>query len=147
MPKLFVVYDSRTGNTERMAKAVAEGAKAVKGAEVILAYRVKAEELAEADAIILGSPTHHHEITKNMKGLLEELASSEVKLKGKVGAAFGSYGWSGEAPDLLLEVMKNRFEMEVVKPGLRIKYTPNEKGLEECRRLGKTIAERIMKSA
>lgn len=46
------MYDSQPGNTERMAKAVAEGAKTVKGVEVILAYHVKAKELAEADATI-----------------------------------------------------------------------------------------------
>jgi len=102
MPKLFVVYNSRAGNTERMAKAVAECAKIVKGVEVILTYHVKAKEHEEADAIVFESPTHRHEITKTMKRLLEKLAASEVKLKGKVGAAFGSPGWSGEAPTCCL---------------------------------------------
>jgi flavodoxin I len=64
-------------------------------------------------------------------------------LKGKTGAAFGSYGWSGEAPKLVLEIMKNKFEMEIVEPPLLIKYTPNKEGLQKCRKLGKTIADRI----
>jgi flavorubredoxin len=51
-------------------------------------------------------------------------------LKGKIGAAFGSYGWSGEAPRLVLEILKNKFEMEVVEPPLLIKYTPDNDGLE-----------------
>jgi len=75
---------------------------------------------------------------------LEELAVKKINLKGKIGATFGSYGWSGEAPRMLLEVMKNKFEMKAVEPPLLIKYTPDEKGLEECRRLGKAVAERIV---
>ncbi len=52
----------------------------------------------------------------DMKNLLEGAAKDEINLKGKVGAAFGSYGWSGEAANLLLEIMKNRFEMDVIEP-------------------------------
>ena len=48
---------------------------------------------------------------------------------------------------MLLEVMKNKFEMEVIEPALLIKYNPDEKGLEECRKLGKTVAERIVKAS
>ena len=68
-------------------------------------------------------------------------------LEGKVGAAFGSYGWSGEAPNILLEIMKNRFKMDVVEPALRVKYNPDEKSLEECRQLGKSVAEKMLKSS
>jgi flavorubredoxin len=64
-------------------------------------------------------------------------------LKGKVGAAFGSYGWSGEAPRRVLEVMEKGFEMKVLKPPLLIEYTPDVIGLEECRKLGTNVAKRI----
>ena len=64
-----------------------------------------------------------------------------------MGAAFGSYGWSGEAPRMLLETMKNKFEIETIGPPLLLKYTPDEKGLEECRKLGKSVAERIIKKS
>jgi flavorubredoxin len=73
------------------------------------------------------------------------VAVKGINLKGKVGATFGSYGWSGEAPRMLLEVMKNKFEMETIEPPLLIRYTPDEKGLEECRKLGKIVAERLVK--
>ena len=79
-----------------------------------------------------------------MKNLLEGVSKEEIDLKVKVGAAFGSYGWSGEAPNMLLEIMKNRFEMDVVEPALRIKYNPDKKGLEECRKLGKAVAKKIV---
>jgi len=145
--KLLILYYSQTGNTEKMARAVAEGAKSVAGVNVELKYFARPEDLAEADGIILGMPTYHHDMGVDMKRLLEELAIKRVDLRGKVGAAFGSYGWSGEAPRMLLEVLKNKFEMETIEPGLLVRYSPDEKGLEECRKLGKTVAERIVKAS
>jgi len=144
--KLLILYYSQTGNTEKMARAVAEGAKSVAGVNVELKYFARPEDLAEADSIILGMPTYHHDMGVDMKRLLEEVAVKGINLKGKVGAAFGSYGWSGEAPRMLLEVMKNKFEMETIEPPLLARYIPDEKGLEECRKLGKTVAERIVKA-
>ena len=130
--KLLILYYSQTGNTEKMARAVEEGAKSVAGVNVESRYFARPEELAEADGIILGMPTYHHDIGLDMKRLLEDLAVKGINLKGKVGAAFGSYGWSGEAPRMLLEVLKNKFEMETIEPPLLTKYAPDEKGLEEC---------------
>ena len=62
-------------------------------------------------------------------------------MKGQVGATFGSYGWSGEAPKQILEIMKNKFEMKVVEPPLLAKYSPDEKMLGACKDLGKRISE------
>jgi flavodoxin I len=125
MLKVLIVYYSQTGNTEKMARAIEEGAKSVVGIDVEVKYFVRPEELAEADAIILGMPTYYHDIGIDMKSLLE--------------------GASQQEPNLLLEIMKNRFEMDIIEPALRIKYNPDEKGLEECRKLGKTVAEKILK--
>jgi len=143
MAKLLILYDSQTGNTERMAEAVAEGARSVQGVEVDLKYYARPEELAEATAIIFGSPTYYHDITLPIKQMMEEAARANVKLQGKIGAAFGSYGWSGEAPEQILEVLKNRFEMKTVEPPVTVLYEPNPAKLEECRKLGKVVAEKI----
>jgi len=145
MPKLLILYYSRTGNTEKMAEAVAEGAKNVQGTEVTMTYHVKPEELAKFDAIAVGVPTYHHDMTTDIKRLFEETAVKHVDLKGRVGAAFGSYGWSGEAPRMVLEIMKNKFEMRTVEPPLLIKYAPNQNGVEKCREFGKKIAEEALK--
>jgi len=144
MPKILILYYSRTGNTEKMAKAVAEGAKIVPGVEAELNYHLAPETLSDFDAIIVGTPTYHHNMTVDMKILFEEAAAKNVNLKGKIGASFGSYGWSGEAPKLVLEIMKNKFEMQTTEPPLLIKYTPDQTGLENCREFGKKIAERLM---
>jgi flavorubredoxin len=127
-----------------MAEAVAEGAKSVAGVEVNTKYFARPEELAQADAIIFGAPTYHHDMTIPIKQMLEETAKSNVQLKDKVGAAFGSYGWSGEAPRLVLEVLKNKFGMKTIEPELAVLYTPNEAKLDECRKLGKLVAEKIV---
>ena len=147
MLKLLIIYYSQTGNTEKMAKAVEEGAKSVVGIDVEMKYYARPLELKEADAIIFGIPTYYHDMGIDMKNLLEGVSKEEINLTGKVGAAFGSYGWSGEAPNMLVEIMKNQFGMDVVEPALRIKYNPDEKGLEECRKLGKAVAEKIVKNA
>ncbi|MEJ5326783.1 MAG: flavodoxin domain-containing protein [Candidatus Bathyarchaeia archaeon] len=147
MPRILVLYYSRSGNTEKMAKAVAEGAKNAGNAEVELSYHVDADDLANFDAIILGAPTYHHDTPMDMKRLFEDAAAKGMNLKGKVGAAFGSYGWSGEAPKMLLEIMKNKFEMQVIEPPLLVKYAPDEKALSMCRELGKRVAETLMHKA
>ncbi|MEM3626668.1 MAG: flavodoxin domain-containing protein [Candidatus Bathyarchaeia archaeon] len=147
MPKILILYYSRTGNTEEMAKAIAEGAKTIAGVNVEINYYVSAEELAKFDAIALGVPTYHHDMDSSIKNLFEEAAVKGVKLNGKIGAAFGSYGWSGEAPKLALEIMKNKFEMQTMEPPLLIKYAPDKNGLEKCMEYGRKIAERLMTKA
>jgi flavorubredoxin len=144
MPKILVLYYSRTGNTEKMAQAVAEGAKTVSGVDVELNYHVEPESLRGFGAIVIGTPTYHHEMPLDMKMLFEEAAVKGVDLKGKLGAAFGSYGWSGEAPKLVIEIMKNKFGMEVPEPPLLIRYAPDTAGLEKCREFGRKISERLM---
>jgi flavodoxin I len=146
MSKILILYYSRTGNTEKMAKAVAEGARTVQGIEVELTYHATPEQLKEFDAIIVGTPTYHHDTTLDIKMLFEETAIKNVNLKGKVGAAFGSYGWSGEAPRLVLEILKNKFEMKVTEPPLLIRYTPDVADLEKCREFGRRIAEKLVKA-
>jgi len=144
MAKILILYYSRTGNTEKMAKAVAEGIRTVPEVEAELNYHVAPETLNNFDAIIVGIPTYHHNMTIDMKMLFEEAAVKNVNLKGKIGASFGSYGWSGEAPKLVLEIMKNKFEMQVTEPPLLIRYAPDQTGLEKCKEFAKKIAERLM---
>jgi flavodoxin I len=140
--RILILYYSRTGNTEKMAKAVAEGAQNT-GLQVELAYHIEPEGLGAFDAIAVGSPTYHAQMPIDFKSLFEELETRGVTLKGKVGAAFGSYGWSGEAPGAVWEIMKNKLEMRTVEPPLLVKYLPNVKALDACRDLGKKIAQAL----
>jgi flavorubredoxin len=146
MPKILVLYHSRTGNTRLMAEAIEEGAEMVQGVEVELKDHAEAEELADFDAIVVGDPTYHHDMTRNIKKLFEKAAVKNVGLNSNVGATFGSYGWSAEAPALVLEIMNKRFGMDTIEPPLLIKYAPDQAGLQKCRQFGKKIGERLMQS-
>jgi anaerobic nitric oxide reductase flavorubredoxin len=108
---------------------------------------VNTESLGAYDAILVGAPTYHHDMPVDFKNLFEEVAVQGLSLKGKAGAVFGSYGWTGEAPKLILEIMKNKFEMKVVELPLLAKYTPDQNMLNACRELGKRISESLMNRA
>ncbi len=141
MPKVLILYDTQTGNTGRMAEAVAEGARSVDGVDVVL-KRVGGGwgELPEADAVIIGSPTRSTQPTRAIKTFLSGL--SKVPLKGKVGNAFGSYGWSGEAMGIVVQALKEQ-GVRVVGKGVRVRRRPNADGLAQCKELGQTVAEAV----
>jgi flavorubredoxin len=144
MKKVLVLYYSRSGNTEKMAKAVAEGAQSVNGVEVQLNYHVEPPELLGFDAIIVGAPTYRKEMPVEFKNLFDEAAAEGINLKGKIGGVFGSYGWSGEATKLVQEVMQSTFGMQVTEPPIDAKYIPDQKALDACRNLGKRVSESLM---
>ena len=132
-----------------MARAVVEGINYLNYYEsakidVELNQNATPEELENSDTIIIGTPTYHHDMPDFVKDLLEEIAMKKVNLQGKLGTTFGSYGWSGEAPRLVLEVMEKKYGMKILKPPLLIKFTPREKGLEECRNLGKKVGKQTL---
>ena len=144
MPKILIFYYSRTGTTEKMAKAIAEGAKSAGNVEVELNYYVEVDELAKFDALLVGAPTYHHDLPVDVKKLFEQAAAKNISLKGKIDVAFGSYGWSGEAPKFVLEIMKNKFEMRVTDSPLLAKYSPDQNTLNMCRNLGKRVSESLI---
>jgi flavodoxin I len=143
--KILVLYYSRTGNTEKMAKGVSEGAKKVPNVQVELNYFVEPEDIGGFDAIFIGTPTYHHDMPMDIKTLFEQAAAKNVSLKGKVGATFGSFGWSGEAPKFVLEIMKNKFEMNTPEPPLLAKYIPDQNAIDLCLALGKRISESLIR--
>ena len=144
MPTLLIVYNTKTGNTELMAKAVEKGARTVMGVDVIATYHANLQQLKDADGVIIGAPTYNHHMTFDIQQLLEKASKDESSLKGKIGATFGSFGWSGEAPNQVLEVLKNRFQMKIIESPIRAKYKPDEKTLKACIELGKQVAEALL---
>jgi NAD(P)H dehydrogenase (quinone) len=90
--KIYVVYDSESGHTEKVAASIAEGAREVEGAEVILRHVNEADvrELNDVDAIIWGCPGHFGTISSGLKSWIDRLGHlwANGKLIGKVGAVF-----------------------------------------------------------
>ena len=143
MSKLAVVFLSTTGNTKLMADAIADGARSRNvDVDVKSFYDWKPEEAAAADAIAIGSSTFHYTMLPPIEKFVDAMVGAGAK--GKDGAAFGSYGWSGEAPTMIAEKMRIG-GMNILDPVLRVQYKPNEKDLKECNRLGKDLAEKIRK--
>ena len=102
---------------------------------------MKTEELQEAEAIAVGSSTFFYKMLPPMEKFINETLAA-TKPQGKIGAAFGSYGWSGEAPLMIAEKMRE-MGMIVLDPILLILNTPTEKDILKCKRLGFDIAEKL----
>lgn len=156
MPRLFnearsektlvVFYISAYGNTRRMAEALAAGAESVGGVRVSL-YDLEGGEagvftdlIEEADGLAFGSPTINADAVKPIWDVLSSLTT--VNVKGKLGAAFGSYGWSGEAVRLIEDRLRG-LKLRVPLEGLRIKLVPDAGELLECRQLGENLARHL----
>jgi len=142
MPKLVIIYGTGSHNTERMAVAIEEGARA-EGIETVLknvscAYK---SELYDADAIAIGSPNYRDLMMPAVQKFLDKLA--DVDLSGKIGLAFGSYGWGLEAIQAINKQLTS-YGVEMIKD-LCIKRMPGEEELEICRRVGSLLACKIIK--
>lgn len=145
MSKAIVVYLSTSGNTKMMAEAIADAiSKRNIDVKVVSFYDAKIEDVKEADAIAVGSSTFSYKMLPPMQKFIDETLTN-ANVSGKIGAAFGSYGWSGEAPIVIAESMR-KLGMKVIDPVLRIQHKPTDKDLKECQRLGMDIAELLKKS-
>jgi flavorubredoxin len=145
---LIIFYMSAYGSTARMAEAIRAGAEEESGIRVSL-YDLEGGEvqpfvdlIETADALALGSPTINGDAAKPIWDLLSSLAV--IDLKGKVGAAFGSYGWTGEAVKMIEDRLRG-LKLRVPVAGLRIKLIPTDEELEECRRFGRALAGALLR--
>jgi flavorubredoxin len=143
--KALVIYDTMWHSTEKMATTLVEvlGEEGVDAKSIHLRSWHRSDVLTEvldAGAIVIGSPTLNNGIFPTVSDFLTYMKG--LKPKNKVGAAFGSYGWSGEAVKLInehLEAMK----FDVVDPGLKVQFVPDNECIEACQELGKKIARAL----
>ena len=143
---LVIFYISSYGNTARMALAVRDGAEEIDGVRASL-YDLQGGEVTpfvdlieEADGIVFGSPTINGDAVKPIWDLLSSLAV--VSIKDKLGAAFGSYGWTGEAVSMLEDRLRG-LKLRVPVSGVRVKLIPTEEELDKCRQFGRQLAEHL----
>jgi len=153
---VLIVYYSRTGNTEKMALAVAEGAKQVDETRVIVkkAADTSLEDLLKADGIIMGSPTYYGLMSATLKALLDESVKIHGKLEGKVGAAFTTTGGvAGGAETTILSILEAMLVHGMIVQGrangkhygAAAVGSPNKEELESCKALGKRVAILVKK--
>ena len=156
MAKILVVYDSRSGNTENMALAVAKGAKSVDDTEVIVkkADQTKSSDLLAADGIIMGSPTYFGQMSSKLKAVIDDSIKVHKNLTGKVGGAFTSSGGtaSGGETTLLSIVQAMLIHGMIVQGraddkhyGVAVTGAPTKEDLADCEELGKRVANLVLK--
>ena len=135
--KVGVIYESTRGRTKAMAEAICEGAKSA-GAECELVDAKDFSGLTDFCALAIGSSTRMKQILPMVKRVLSEFPD----LKGLPAAGYGSYGWSGEAPDEITSKLAELNAEIVIDHPIKAKDYPGESILEECRNLGAILAER-----
>jgi NAD(P)H dehydrogenase (quinone) len=143
MAKVLVVCATRTGETCRIGELIAEGIRfSGHEANVVKVDAIKKEDdLQGYDALVFGSATYHGDMLQSMKTML--FLAEKAGLDGKVGGAFGAFGWSGEAPDRIYNTMLNIFNMNMVSGPLLLKASSLGGGVQMAQGYGREVAEKL----
>jgi flavorubredoxin len=144
--KAVIIYDTMWQATELMACAVSEGLKeeGIDFKMMNLKFNHRSDvmtEVLDSRALILGSPTLNNGMMPAMADFLCYMKG--LRPTGKIGAAFGSYGWSGEAVKLLAEAMRE-MNIRIDEEGIRVQYAPTKKDLDRCFELGKRLGQAVI---
>ncbi|PKM95189.1 MAG: MBL fold hydrolase [Firmicutes bacterium HGW-Firmicutes-1] len=144
--QITIIYDTMWKGTRRMAETIAEGIKSMdQDVEIKLHHSGKQDkndiitDIFKSKMVLFGSPTINKGIASSLPLLFEIIKGLEFK--NKKGAAFGTYGWSGES----VEVINHELEkagFEVVNEGIKALWNPDEEALEKCREFGKALVGR-----
>lgn len=145
--QITIVYDTMWNSTRTMAEQIAAGIyEADKSATVKLMNAAKDDkndimtEIFRSKAILVGSPTINNGISYAIAGILE--MAHGLKFKKKKAAAFGSYGWGGEAVKRINQLLTEA-GFELVNDGIRIQWVPNQEAIQACREYGKEFTKTL----
>jgi flavorubredoxin len=143
--KAVVIYDTMWHSTEMMAKAIADGliesGVAVKLLDLAVCHRSDVmSEVHDAKAVVMGSATLNNGMLPRMADMIHYMKG--LRPQHKIGAAFGSYGWSGEAVKLMTQAME-QMKMKVIDPALKLQYVPDHESLKQCMQLGRDVAAAV----
>jgi flavorubredoxin len=147
MPRGLVVFATRTNQTQKIAKMIAEGMR-FEGYDIDVRNVTEIEKggipLNDYDALVLGSATYHGEMLQSMKTFL--FVAEKANLAGKAGGAFGAFGWSGEAPGRIFDTMTHIFKMNMAGEPLRLKSADLGGGIKMAQDYGREIARKALAS-
>jgi len=143
--KAVVVYDTMWHSTEKMAHAIVSGIsrEGVPAKPLHLRKTHRSEimtDVFDARAVVVGSPTLNNQLYPSLSDFLTYMKG--LKPLNKIGAAFGSYGWSGEAVKMINQELE-ALKFEIIDPGLRIQYVPDKESLQSCYELGRKIGKAV----
>lgn len=159
--KVTIVYTTLRNNT----KKIAENLKRIfeeNNIQVAVFNADKTERseiidsIKEADAVFVGSSTKYADMIGNLEDVLKDM--KEINLAGKIGAAFGSYGWSGEAIEVIQDYL-TQTNMDVqntsqvikttgmthVEFPLRIRFSPNDEQLNKIEHSAIYVADLLLR--
>ncbi len=147
-PRAVILYDTMWQATRRMAEAISEGlaAEGVDNKVLHMAVTDRNDALVEvfkARTVVIGSPTVNNGVLPTITPLLEDLRG--LKFRNKLGAAFGSYGWSGESVNLIEDHM-DKCGIPLVRDGIKCQWQPGEDDLVACRQFGAELARATAES-
>jgi anaerobic nitric oxide reductase flavorubredoxin len=145
--QITVVYDTMWNSTRIMAESMAKGIKEVDPQVTVKLFNIARSdkndvitEIFKSKGVALGSPTINKGYLSGLASLLEEMRG--LGFKQKKAAAFGSYGWSGEAVKLISERLKEG-GFQVVNEGLKVQWKPDGAGLQQSIEFGKQLAKQL----
>lgn len=141
-----IVYLSSHGNTEKMARAVAEGAASAGAAAELCRWSERSPEevvslYERADALAFGTPTINRDVPPPMWSTMALLSQAQLPAR-RLAAVFGSFGWSGEASKLL-EARLGGIGYGLAGESVRARFAPTDEDLARCRSLGAALAAGI----
>ncbi len=145
--KVALLYASAYGNTAIMAQAIAQGImdQGV-GVELINCESATTEEITRAiedcDGFVIGSPTLGGHAPVQIETALGIVLGNDSKTK--LAGVFGSYGWSGEAVDLISQKLQDGNYKLGFEP-LRVRFSPDESAVENCQQTGANFAQTLKK--
>ena len=143
MAKILIVYHSQTGNTQKMANAVAVGAKSIEGVEVILRKAVDAtlDDLLTADGVAVGTPENFGYMSGMIKDFFDRTyGDAQDKVFRKPYVVFISAGNDGSGALRAIERIALGYKLKNVFTPVIAKGKITEEIMEKCRKLGGTLA-------
>ena len=145
--QVSIVYDTMWNATRKMAEAIADGIREADPSVTVKLFSASktdktdiVTEVFRSRAVLMGSPTVNNGYLYAIAGILELIRGA--KLKKKKAAAFGSYGWSGEAVKLMNEEL-TKAGFELVDDGFRTTWAPDNETLEKLREYGSAFAAKL----
>ena len=142
--QITIAYDTMWDGTRRMAEAIANGITATDPGVTVKLFNIARSdkndlitEVFKSKMVLIGSPTVNNGILSAAAAILEEMKG--LKFRNKKAAAFGCYGWSGEAIKIISERLKEG-GFQVLNDGIREKWNPNSEAIDNCARFGKDVA-------
>lgn len=143
--RAVIIYDTMWHSTEKMAYAIAEGLQAAGVPHRIMDLKSNHHsavmtELANCGLVIVGSPTHNNSVLPSVAGMLTYMKG--LRPQNRIGAAFGSFGWSGECVNIITDWLTLMNMEQPVRP-VKAKYVPGHDVMQECFSMGKALGEAL----